>query len=377
MLGALLILLVLLDVFLTVLYARVGTGIISHKLACWTWYLFRFVARPFPRRRDAILSFCGPAILVLLVLTWVFGLMLGAAAIIYPRLGISITASNGPTPTTFVTALYIAGDSLTTVGASDFAPRTGPLRLFSVFLSLIGICLITLTLTYFLEIYNALQSRNTYAVSLHHASADTGDAAELIAGVGPQGKFNAGYAHLVEMAAEMIQLFEAHHFYAVLLYFRFREPHYALSRLALITLDTVTLIKSALDDREYAWVKESAAVMQLWKSSMALLTELAMVFLPGGLPSDAGAEPDAQAIDRWKRRYRVALARLQQAGIQTVADESTGVENYVSLRARWDRYLVAFADHMLHPMDLIDPVGSDPDRAPSRPEDSPRLRAAG
>ena len=33
------------------------------------------------------ISFCGPTILVLLVTTWVFGLMLGGAAVIYPRMG--------------------------------------------------------------------------------------------------------------------------------------------------------------------------------------------------------------------------------------------------------------------------------------------------
>jgi hypothetical protein len=57
-----------------------------------------------------------------------------------------------------------------------------------------------------------------------------------------------------------MEIHEAHHFYGVLLYFRFKEPHYALSRMALLALDTTTLIKSALDDGESAWLKESAAV---------------------------------------------------------------------------------------------------------------------
>jgi hypothetical protein len=65
--GAFLMLAVLLDVFLTVLYARVGTGILSHKLARLTWQLFRLL--PAGRYRPTVLSFCGPAILVLLVLT--------------------------------------------------------------------------------------------------------------------------------------------------------------------------------------------------------------------------------------------------------------------------------------------------------------------
>ena len=43
-LGVLLMAGVMLDVFLTVLYARVGTGYISHRLACYVWRGIRLVA---------------------------------------------------------------------------------------------------------------------------------------------------------------------------------------------------------------------------------------------------------------------------------------------------------------------------------------------
>src|SRR5205823_3769947 len=132
----------------------------------------------------------------------------------------------------------------TTVGTSDFSPRTWFFRLLYTFDSLVGMSVITLTVTYFLEIYNALQRRNTFALKLHLATGETGDAAELIAGVGPQGHFEAGYTHLAEMAAEMAGFTESHHFYDVLLYFRFREPHYAVSRIALVALDAISLMKS-------------------------------------------------------------------------------------------------------------------------------------
>jgi hypothetical protein len=136
------------------------------------------------------------------------------------------------------------------------------------------------------------------------------------------------------------------------------------------------LIKSALDDRRYAWLKESAAVTQLWHASMHLLTLLAVSYLPGGLP-DAPEEPDEATLERWRRRYAAALRRLRQAGIDTAADEAAGAEVYVSLRARWDRYIVAFADYMAHGMAEIDPVGSNPEVTDERQEFRTRLRAAG
>ena len=85
--GALLITLVLLDVFLTVLYARAGTGIFSKWMASLVWRVFCLVSKPFGRHRGTVLSFCGPVILVLLVTTWDFGLTLGAALVIHPAHG--------------------------------------------------------------------------------------------------------------------------------------------------------------------------------------------------------------------------------------------------------------------------------------------------
>ena len=373
-LGGLLILFILADVFLTVLYARMGNGIISHRLACWTWYAFRAIARPFPRYKDRILSFCGPTILVLMVCTWIFLLMCGGALVIKPALGSGVQSNQGPTPTHFSTALYLAGDALTTVGASDISPKTPFYRLFYTFLSVIGISVLTLTVTYFLEIYNALQARNTYVVKIHHATNNTGDAAELLAGLGAGGEFQYGYTHLAEMAAEAAELHEVHHFYAVLLYFRFPEPYYALGRGVLVTLDTISLLKSALDDARYGWLKESAAVTQVWRGAMRTVTELSIVFLPQGLPQ---GEPDPQSIERWRRRYAAALKRLRQAGITTIADESAGADVYITLRAQWDRYVHAFAHHMIHPMDQIDPAGERPEEAAERPEFEQRLRAVG
>ena len=40
-----------------------------------------------------------------------------------------MVASDGATPTDFITALYAAGGSIAVVGASDFAPKTGAFRL--------------------------------------------------------------------------------------------------------------------------------------------------------------------------------------------------------------------------------------------------------
>src|SRR3954467_10868266 len=117
--GVALVLTVLVDVFLTVLYARIGTGIISHRVHCLVWWAFKCASKPFTLKRGEILSFAGPVMVVSLVFIWLACLTCGSAMIIHPKLGTSVVANQGQTPTDFITAVYIAGDSITTVGASD------------------------------------------------------------------------------------------------------------------------------------------------------------------------------------------------------------------------------------------------------------------
>ncbi len=375
--GVLLIGVVLTDVFLTVLYARIHSGIISNHLGRWTWRAFRLSADALPKHRDKILSFCGPVILVLLVGVWVAGLVIGGGLLVYPALGTSIRGTtNGTTPTDFFTALYIAGDTLTTVGASDLSPQTPFFRLYYTVNSVVGMCVITLTVTYFLQVYNALHGRNTFALKVHLATGETGDAAELVAGLGAEGEFRTGYTHLAEISAEMTGFKESHHFHSVLLYFRFEETYYSVTRLALVCLDAIALIKTALDDQRYAWLKESAAVAHLWRASIRLIMLLGEELIPGEVPG-RGQPPDAQTEDRWRRRHAAAIRRLRQAGVPTIGDEQGGAAAYVKLRGEWDRYITTFIRYMAHDPAEIDPAGARPETSDHRPSFQGRLRSAG
>ncbi len=375
--GAIIVVLILLDVFFTVLYARIGAGVLSYQVARWVWRLFRTVARPFSsRRRAQLLSLCGPAILVTVVAVWALSLTLGMGLVMHPRLGTSVIATNGSTPTDFISAMYAAGNSMAIVGAGTFAPSTAGFRILYLVNSLIGMSVISLTLTYLMQVYTAVYRRNTAAISLHLASGETGDASELIAGLGPEGQFTGGYNNLSQIAAQMSALKESHHFYPVLFYFRFPEPYYSVSRTTLVSLDTISLIKSGLDDGRYGWLKESVAVTQLWRACLILTTKLGETFLPDDHP-DPNEKPDADTAERWRRRYFAALRRFRQAGIATISDEQAGVATYLELRTAWQMHVRTLAPALGYDMDEIDPAGADPEFPDHRREFRDRLRSAG
>lgn len=181
-------------------------------------------------------------------------------------------------------------------------------------------------------------------------SGETGDAAEVIARLGPEGEFDAGYQAIAAWADEAAEVKESHAFYDMLFYFRFREPFYSISRTALTSLGTVALIRSALDDKEYKWLKESAAVEQL---GYGAIMELQMVFKLSPMETHVDESPDEQTRERWRRRYEAALERLEQSGIKT---KKSGADHYISLRTKWDPIIQELAPQFGYDMDEIDPV---------------------
>jgi hypothetical protein len=347
-LGTLLMAIVLADVFLTVLYARAGTGIMSDRLARLVWLAMRGVISS---RNNHLLSLCGPIIVVALLLTWSILLALGAALIVHPLLGTSITSSNQQTPTDFMTALYVAGSSLSIVGGSNFGPQSAGAKLLFLLNSVIGTSVISLTITYLMQIYGALRSRNSLCLKIHALSGETGDAAELLAHLFANNQLSAGYNNLSALAAELTDAKEAHHFYPVLFYFRFPEPIYAVSRSWLIALDAVSLIRSALP-KDAEWLKESGAVTQMWSSALLLLATLNDVFLQK-TPSREAVGADQKV---WRVRYDNARQRLQSAGICLIDDFRNSADSYVEYRTRWDSLVHLIGDSMAYEILDVDPA---------------------
>lgn len=339
---------VLLDIFLLILYARANKTIISTELSHLAWRTMVGISGIFGRWRETFLTLSGPLILVSVLGSWALLLSVAAALIIHPNLGTGVTATQGNTPTDFITALYVGGSSLSFIGASDFSPQDSFFRLFYLFTSLIGISLASLIITYLMQLYENLRSRNTLGIKVNFLSRETGDAAEVITHLGPHGQFENGYNNIVDWSAETAKVKESHHFYPMLFFFRFREPYYSVSRTTLTSLDTVSLIKSALDNEEYGWLKESAAVEDLWQAAIKELQTLAQDFLPG---KDVDAPPDPQTRELWRTRYEQGVERIRAAGIKTTTD---GVEDYITLRKQWDRHIYMLAPKFAYNLDEVD-----------------------
>ena len=179
---------------------------------------------------------------------------------------------------------------------------------------------------------------------------------------------------LARLTAEAAKVKEAHHFYPMLALFRFRDPFYSMSAPISLGLDMITLIKSALDDAEFAWLKESTAVALLWRALIWQTDLLDEAFALGGEGAH-GAPPDEATRERWRRRYLAASERLRSAGIRTRADVERGIEIYSTLRADWEHRIVMLAPAMEYNLSELDPGGMHPTTTEGLPDFRNRLTA--
>jgi hypothetical protein len=360
--GALLIFCALLDIFLTVLYAKIGshgasragTGIISLRVARATWWVFRHISSRLPVNRDAAWSFCGAVTVVLLVAVWSTLLAVGAALMLHPALGEAVRSSSSPHANDFVSALYVGGSSLSFTSSSDFSPQTSFYRLLYLANALIGTACISVTITYVLQLYNAVQQRNALGLSLNVMTKGTADPAVLLAGLGPQGRFDTGYTVVANLASGLTTIKEAHHLYPLLFFYRPYHPASSIPQIAFIALDAVTLLRTALDDGQYRWLKESAAVESLGGVAAILVKTLECTFVPGAASEAHDGREQAGHHDAWRARYRAALRQLEQAGICVRPDQDAGAQQYARLRQEWDPYVERLARYMDYDMAVID-----------------------
>ncbi len=339
--GAVIVLIVLLDVFFTVLFPDSGRGPVRRPLAHAVWRSSRHLARSLPQgRRQRLLTYIGPVQVASTIIAWVVLFVVGWAMIFQPLLGTQVVAASGRTETGWAAALYFSGYVLTTVGLGDVVPTSGSTRLLTVTEGAIGFTMLTLTLTYFMSVYPALTKRKTATLSLHRRTYSTGDPVEFLVGLADDHSMPQAGEHLASVAHLLAETLETHRAYPVLRYFHFNDDRYALARVLFIAFETDTLIRSALDRQSYRTLVSSPVVEELWDSAFELLIELNGVREPSA--------PHPQEEDRWRRRHREAARRLEAAGLRVADDPDVAADHYVALRRRWDAPLRDFAAAMVY-----------------------------
>jgi hypothetical protein len=171
-LGVTLIAVVAVDVFDALFHHR-GPGMLSGAVMRTTWRGFR---RAGTRRRE-LLAMAGPFALVAVVVAWLLLLVTGWALVLWPHVpdDFRFDAGSASGEATLVDAVYVSLVTLATLGFGDITPSAGWLKVVLPLEALIGLGLLTATVSWLLSIHPALSRRRSlaYEISLlRRAEAD-------------------------------------------------------------------------------------------------------------------------------------------------------------------------------------------------------------
>jgi hypothetical protein len=179
--GILLTLIGLSDIFMSILYYE-GSGFLSNVVQRSLWLLMRSAGRLVSTQiRYRIFSFAAPLLISITLIFWI-GVEIVGFGLIYTS-GMSGGSDNfqgGAGLHPLLRGLYLSSVTLPTLGFGDITPATWFYQMVAAIEALIGFALMTLTLSYILNIYRVIQQFRVFAAELFHETADTGDAMVLI-----------------------------------------------------------------------------------------------------------------------------------------------------------------------------------------------------
>src|SRR2546423_514381 len=354
--GVALIMLIIFDVYATVLHASARNGPVGERLNRTLWRLSRALAFRLSRmRRHALLNVVGPVLMPLLVITYIILLVLAFALIYLPHVPEQFALTYPKAEASWVDAVYFSGCTLTTLGYGDIVPRTTLLRFTSLFEAATGFALISLSIAYLLGVYSALERKRAVALTLYHQAGEGADVAGFITHHFVEGRFYGLRAALRTAARDIQMLLEAHVEHPVIHYFHPREVYKSFPRILFLLLETCAVIRSTLEPVEHEGLRNYPEVRTLEASAQHVLKQLVeFLDLERRMKPRRFEEAEKKDDERgWRRRFKQTLERLRESGVKTRADVEEGWEEYRKQREDWESELQRFSLYLGYDWDEV------------------------
>ncbi len=246
--GIVIILLVLLDAFETVVLPRRVQR--SFRLTAWfyrhTWVPWTRFSRLIkaPTRRENYLSYFGPLSLILLLVFWACGLILGFALL---QNGIGEHLRLGNEPVTFPVLLYHSGETFFTLGYGDIVPTKGVARALAVLEAGMGFAFLGVVIGYLPVVYSRFSSRELEISLLDSRAGSPPTASELLIRLGccpEQTVLDQVFRDWERWAAGVL---ESHLSYPVLSFFRSQHSNQSWLGALTLMLDVTSLVITGIE----------------------------------------------------------------------------------------------------------------------------------
>ena len=255
--GALLILEILQDVFLSVVVPRRAPNLgrrlrLSAALIPALWRVWReFGLRmSTAERRESFLGSFGSLVVMLLLAGWVVGLIFGYGLVL-DALGSELR----PPPDNLGTALYFAGVALLTLGFGEIVATEAPARAITLVAAANGLGLFALVIALLFTLYGSFQRREVAVVVLEAGAGAPPSGVALL-----ETYALGGIAHdlpgvFATWQAWAAEVLDSHLAYPVLAYFRSSHDNDSwISSLGAV-MDAATLVLTTIEDGPKGWAK--------------------------------------------------------------------------------------------------------------------------
>ena len=268
---------VLLDAFQTIILPRRATGRlrVSRLFMTATWVPWRALANRMRngRRRESFLSYFGPLSLLLLVVVWATGLIVGFG-LLYHCIGSPFTDAHSIGR--WETDLYVSGTTLFTLGLGDVIPLSVPGRFLVALEGGTGLAFVAGVIGYLPVLYGAFSRREVSIILLDARAGSPPTALELLRRhAGPAGAL-ALQTLLVEWERWSAELLESHISYPQLCFFRSQHDNQSWLTALVAMLDTCAVLISTVEG-------DAARQAQLtFVMARHAVLDLAHIFSPNG-----------------------------------------------------------------------------------------------
>jgi hypothetical protein len=198
----------------------------------WSWIADRMALGV---RRDMFLSLYGPLSLVLLMGSWVIGLIAGFALIQY-SLGF------GAKPISFGANLLLSGDTFFTLGTASLTSMSKVRRSAAVFEAGTGLGFLAIVIGYLPVLYQLFSRRETHVIMLDARAGSPPNATTLLSRHGHRDSMYALDELLHEWERWSSEVVESHLSYPMLSYYRSQHDNQSWLAALTVIMDSCALV---------------------------------------------------------------------------------------------------------------------------------------
>jgi len=334
-LGFVLIFGILRDAFETIILPRRVTRRIRLTSFFYAsfWKPWSFVGRRIekPRSREAYLSVFGPLSLLILLVIWTFGLILGYSLWLWAAdLPLNVSGDFG-------TYLYLSGVTFFTLGYGDITPTGALGRILAVIEAGNGFGVFAIVISYLPTLYQAFSNREASISLLDARAGSPSSAVELLRRHRAEDKLYDLDRLLDEWERWSAELLESHLSYPVLCYFRSQHDNQSWLRALTTVLDTCALVMVGVEGGP------------IWQARMTFamarhaVVDIAQVLKTSPVP------PEACSVRLPSEELVRVRQILKQNGILFPVDEKAE-QRLGDLRTMYEPYVFALSEWLMMPL---------------------------